>query len=48
VAELMKAGNTAERECRDCGCEIPEPRRQAIPNVKRCVICQGKRERPGP
>ena len=27
-------------ECVDCGCEIPEPRRKALPGVRRCVACQ--------
>lgn len=27
-------------QCEDCGGEIPEARRQAIPGVTRCVECQ--------
>ena len=27
--------------CEDCGAEIPEPRRRAVPGVRRCVRCQG-------
>lgn len=31
-------GESAE-ECRDCGEEIPEARREAVPGVTRCVAC---------
>ena len=27
--------------CADCGAEIPEARRAALPGVRRCVGCQG-------
>ena len=27
--------------CEDCGEEIPEARRRAVPGVRRCVRCQG-------
>jgi phage/conjugal plasmid C-4 type zinc finger TraR family protein len=26
--------------CAECGAEIPEARRQALPGVRRCVECQ--------
>ncbi len=30
--------------CEDCGAEIPAKRREAVPGVRLCVACQGKRE----
>ncbi len=32
------------RECAECGEEIPEKRRQAIPGVKLCVDCAAERD----
>ncbi|WP_372610987.1 DksA/TraR family C4-type zinc finger protein [Aquicoccus sp.] len=32
------------RECAECGEEIPEKRRQAIPGVKLCVDCASDRD----
>jgi phage/conjugal plasmid C-4 type zinc finger TraR family protein len=31
--------------CEDCGAEIPEARRKAVPGVQLCVDCQGEIER---
>ena len=31
--------------CEDCGEEIPERRRQALPGVRRCVRCQQAHDR---
>ena len=31
--------------CEECGAEIPEARRAAIPGVRLCVPCQGERDR---
>lgn len=28
--------------CEDCGEEIPEKRRRAVPGVRRCVACQAE------
>lgn len=28
--------------CEDCGEEIPEARRRAVPGVRRCVACQAE------
>jgi len=28
--------------CEDCGNEIPEARRRAVPGVRRCVACQAE------
>ncbi len=30
--------------CHDCGCRIPEARREAIPGVEYCVSCQEARD----
>ena len=32
-------------ECADCGEEIPEARRKALPGVKLCVDCASERDR---
>ncbi len=32
------------RECAECGEEIPEARRVALPGVKLCVDCQAERD----
>ncbi len=32
-------------ECVECGEDIPEPRRRAIPGVTTCVACQTARDR---
>ena len=34
-------GPKTATECRDCGDNIPEARRQAAPGTQRCVKCQG-------
>ena len=33
------------RHCEECGAAIPEGRREAVPGVRRCVECQGERDR---
>lgn len=32
-------------QCEDCDAEIPEPRRRALPGVRRCVGCQEEADR---
>lgn len=32
------------RECAECGEEIPEARRVALPGVKICIVCQEERD----
>ena len=32
-------------ECADCGEEIPQERRQALPGIQFCVACQARREK---
>lgn len=36
----MPTGLISARECVDCGCRIPEPRRRAVPGCTRCAGCQ--------
>ncbi|MDM9647734.1 TraR/DksA C4-type zinc finger protein [Rhizobium sp. S163] len=36
-AALKRTGNT---ECDDCGGEIAETRRRALPSARRCIHCQ--------
>ena len=34
----------SRRECEECGAEIPEGRRQAVPGVRLCVACQAEQD----
>jgi len=44
--ELAKqATRPSAEECEECGDEIPEARRKAVPGVQFCVFCQEKHER---
>ena len=44
--ELEKqAAIPSAEECEECGDEIPEARRKAVPGVQLCVFCQEKHER---
>jgi phage/conjugal plasmid C-4 type zinc finger TraR family protein len=50
IAKVREAvAKQAEREsaefCEDCGDEIPEERRKAIPGVQLCVFCKERAER---
>lgn len=31
--------------CLECGEEIPEGRRRAVPGVRSCIVCQAERDR---
>lgn len=31
-------------ECEECGAEIPQARREALPGVRLCVACQSKHD----
>lgn len=35
------------RHCEECGCEIPQARREALPGVRRCVACQAAMDTTG-
>jgi phage/conjugal plasmid C-4 type zinc finger TraR family protein len=50
TAEVMRARarmSTGEGEphCVECGDEIPEARRRALPGVRTCIACQSARDR---
>lgn len=36
----------SEMYCQECGVEIPEARRKAMPGARLCVVCQTGRDRP--
>ena len=42
AARARLATGEAETHCRDCGDEIPEARRRAVPGVRRCIACQSE------
>ena len=44
VARARRALRTGESltHCEDCGAEIPEARRQAVPGARRCLACQSE------
>ena len=42
---LEQAARPSAEECEECGDEIPEARRLAVPGVQFCVFCQEKHER---
>jgi len=44
LARTQGAGESA-LHCIDCGVDIPEARRQAVPGCQRCVDCQSVFER---
>ena len=35
----------SRRHCEECGAEIPEARRQAMPGVRLCIACQGEADK---
>lgn len=43
-AALRAQGHVSRRHCRDCGEEIPEKRRESLPEVSLCAHCQEWRE----
>ena len=40
-----QAARPSAEECEECGDEIPEARRRAVPGVQFCIFCQEKHER---
>ena len=34
----------SETRCRECGEDIPQARREAVPGVKLCIDCQSERD----
>ncbi|MBJ7318252.1 MAG: TraR/DksA C4-type zinc finger protein [Brevundimonas sp.] len=45
-ADAMRSA-AAAGGCEDCGDDIPVDRRTAVPGARRCVFCEGARERQG-
>ena len=48
--ELMRvrariAAGEGQSHCLECGEEIPQARRQALPGVRTCIACQSERDR---
>lgn len=41
----MPTGGGGATHCVECGDEIPEARRRAVPGVRTCVACQSERDR---
>jgi phage/conjugal plasmid C-4 type zinc finger TraR family protein len=39
-----RSAQDSAAECAECGDEIPEARRRAVPGCERCVECQHMRE----
>jgi len=35
----------SRRQCEDCGEDIPQARREAVPGVRLCVTCQSEHDR---
>ena len=44
AARARLAAGEGETHCVDCGEEIPERRREAIPGARTCVECQSSRD----
>ena len=41
-ARSRRTSGESLRNCEECGEEIPEARRRAVPGVRRCVPCQAE------
>jgi phage/conjugal plasmid C-4 type zinc finger TraR family protein len=39
-ARMQKSATASATHCEECGDEIPEPRRAAVPGCRHCVDCQ--------
>lgn len=46
-ARLQKNAGPSLEFCEECGDDIPEGRRAAIPGVRFCVACQEKQDKSG-
>ena len=44
AARARLAAGEGETHCVECGDEIPEGRRKALPGAKTCVACQAERD----
>ena len=47
-ARLAAAAGVGETHCVECGEEIPEGRRRALPGARTCVACQSTRDARSP
>ena len=45
AARARLPAGEGETHCIECGEEIPEKRRRALPGVRTCVACQAERDR---
>lgn len=45
ISRSLKPGEQMQKDCVDCGTEIPEKRLRAAPWTKRCISCQEGFER---
>lgn len=43
-ARMPKFTGESAKECIECGEDIPEKRREALPGVKLCIDCQAERD----
>ncbi|MDA8164074.1 MAG: TraR/DksA family transcriptional regulator [Desulfobacteraceae bacterium] len=48
LRQKATGADASATECEECGVEIPEARRQAVPGCTLCVDCQEKTEANGP
>lgn len=46
IARARLPTGPGEIFCQQCGEEIPEPRRLAMPGARLCVLCQAGRDQP--
>lgn len=44
-ANMPRLSGESAVECAECGDDIPQNRREALPGVKLCVECQSERDR---
>lgn len=44
LARARIPSGDAALDCDDCGDEIPDARRTAVPGVRTCIACQSKRD----
>lgn len=40
----LARGGESRRYCEECGEEIPRRRREVVPGVRLCVVCQSERD----
>ena len=45
LARSRLTGGESLRYCMECGLEIPEARRKAVPGVRLCIVCRSELEK---